>query len=223
MESSLIIQVLGESFELLPTRGVYWVKEETLIISDLHLGKDQVFRKNGVAIPGTTKADLLRLEKMVSAVEPKQVVFLGDLFHSFKREDQEGLLTLMAKYPLEWVYIQGNHDPQNPGWGSGSGVQFLDKLEIEPFLFVHDGAGIESDLFIIQGHIHPRVSLRLGPNQWNRYPCLAISENKMILPAFGSFTGGYKLRKGDFERVFLFTDEKCFEVPRAKFSELLKY
>jgi metallophosphoesterase superfamily enzyme len=42
------------------------------------------------------------------------------------------------------------------------------------------------------GHLHPVYTLR-GPGDTLRLPCFVISTRQWILPAFGSFTGGFKV------------------------------
>ena len=81
--SSLAIELAGEKLELYPERCLWWEKERTLIVSDIHLGKAAHFRKHGIAIPGDVNADnLKRLEALILRHQPDRLLVLGDLFHS---------------------------------------------------------------------------------------------------------------------------------------------
>ena len=77
------IEIRGHEFHLLPQKAIFWKNKNTLLISDLHLGKITHFRKAGIAIP--TEA-LLRnfniLEFLIREYKPQRIILLGDLFHS---------------------------------------------------------------------------------------------------------------------------------------------
>src|SRR3954466_1055908 len=73
----------NHSFELLPERALYNSETRSLIIADMHLGKAAHFRKNGIAIPQqSAQKDYQRLKVLIEELEPEEVIFLGDLFHS---------------------------------------------------------------------------------------------------------------------------------------------
>lgn len=219
---SLIFTHLGETFELSPYRGLFRVRTKTLIISDVHLGKDSYFRKNGITIPDISSGDLNRMEFLLNQYQPETIIFLGDLFHSRKRENRDGLIELLKNYSdMRLVYISGNHDQLDPEMGELENLEFIDEFEQEGILFLHDDEGKERSLFVIQGHIHPMATVKIGPKQSRRYPSLIIQTRRMIMPAFGKFTGGYKMPAGSFDRLFILTPEASMEVPKGKFSKIL--
>ena len=41
----------GEAVELLPERALHWIRERTLFVADVHLGKAAAFRAGGVPVP----------------------------------------------------------------------------------------------------------------------------------------------------------------------------
>ena len=51
MISEISINFAGEQLTLNQYRSIFWDKEKSLILSDLHLGKTAHFRKNGIALP----------------------------------------------------------------------------------------------------------------------------------------------------------------------------
>ena len=54
----MIIEHQGHCIELFPSGAIRW--EKTLFVADLHLGKESVFQKSGLAIPaGATQKTLL--------------------------------------------------------------------------------------------------------------------------------------------------------------------
>src|SRR5690349_23713037 len=104
--------IYKNTFWLSLQRCVYWEEQNALIVSDLHFGKTGHFRKSGIAVPQAVyKEDLHRLVHLIQYFQPKQLIVVGDLFHSHQnkelelfqrwREDLSGL-------PIHLV--KGNHD-----------------------------------------------------------------------------------------------------------------
>ena len=61
--NALVAYTINENdFVLSPQRVMYWEKQKTLIIADLHIGKTGHFRKSGIPVPQNVfKEDLQRL------------------------------------------------------------------------------------------------------------------------------------------------------------------
>lgn len=54
--------LLGQHLIPHPDKTLFWREEQLLIVADPHFGKTQIFRENGISIPGgTTAIDLERL------------------------------------------------------------------------------------------------------------------------------------------------------------------
>ena len=50
--NALVAYTINENdFVLSPERVMYWEKQKTLIIADLHIGKTGHFRKSGIPVP----------------------------------------------------------------------------------------------------------------------------------------------------------------------------
>ena len=88
-------------WQLLPQRAIWWPLRSMLIVSDLHLGKAAHFRKHGIAVPNAVNADTLqRLDQLITQFKPRNVLVLGDLFHSEENEEwQEFRAWLMDCMP----------------------------------------------------------------------------------------------------------------------------
>ncbi len=185
------------------------------MLADVHLGKDSHFRKNGIAIPEVSHNDLRRMRKLLVTHQPKEMLILGDLFHSYSREEYKGFKTLVEQFPeVLFRYVAGNHDalalkkeecPENLWFGK--------EWAIGGFRFVHHITEESGHSFTFQGHIHPQVQVKLNRNQWYKFPALIIHEDRATLPAFGRFTGGYKVKiQKNKERAVVFSGEGCFEI-----------
>jgi metallophosphoesterase superfamily enzyme len=45
-----------------------------------------------------------------------------------------------------------------------------------------------------------------------RYPALVMNKDKMIMPAFGTFTGGHLIKSKSFDKIILCTGRECVEL-----------
>lgn len=170
---------------------LWWADRKLLCVSDLHLGKSERMARRGGSLlpPYENKDTLTRLALAVNALNPVTVICLGDSFDDLQAldglndEDHGTLAALMGG--RRWIWIEGNHDagPVNIG---GS---HLAEFETGPLTFRHiaqQGGSGE-----VSGHYHPKASVNLKTGSMSR-PCFLIDENRVILPAFGAYTGGLK-------------------------------
>ena len=95
----------------------------------------------------------------------------------------------------DWIWITGNHDPEP---ASDIGGVFHDSVTIGGLIFCHRPTGAEGE---IAGHLHPvaRVSQR-GRVVSRR--CFAVDATRLVMPAFGAFTGGLNIRDAAFADLF---------------------
>ncbi len=202
--------------------ALYWPGERTLIVADLHLEKASFFASRGVMLPPyDTAVTLDELARVVAFYQPRRVIALGDNFHDrdggsrLTQERRDALFALQRG--REWIWITGNHDPELI---DGIGGSFAETLTESGLTFRHLPG---DDACEVIGHFHPvaRVSVR---GRTLRRRCFASSEQRLVLPAFGSLTGGFNIRElsfarlmgGDFfahmlgsERLFSFAASHC--------------
>lgn len=199
-------------FTLLPTGTMFWEEQEILFIADVHLGKVAHFRKHGSAVPQEAiLKNFELLDEAISCCDPKEVCFLGDLFHS--------AINIEWLYFEKWVNAQaaqitlvtGNHDIINPERFEQLGIKMFDERVIDTFLLTHIPEEREG-YFNFCGHIHPGVRLKGLGRQVMKLPCFFKKENQLILPAFGEFTGNYILEPEAGDEVFVVTPEEVILV-----------
>ncbi|WP_082733986.1 ligase-associated DNA damage response endonuclease PdeM [Polycladidibacter hongkongensis] len=197
--------MFGETELSLLYEGALWLPAaRVLVVSDLHLGKAAAFAQAGVMLPPyDSHATLQRLADVVQRLQPVQVVCLGDSFH---RPDSAPQLPQAAKEQLklmqqgrDWVWILGNHDAQI---GGGMDRRQLHELAIGALQLRHEPTAIsQGDTLQICGHYHPAAKIRrMGRSVRRR--CFAYSDQLLVLPAFGAFTGGLNLLDEAFTSVF---------------------
>src|SRR5690554_1308699 len=96
----MIITVRDTSIQLLSERAIYLPNHQMLVLADLHLGKLVHFRRKGLFVPKSeVNEDLILLESLIKEHQPKEVVFLGDLFHSETNSDYQDFAKSISRFP----------------------------------------------------------------------------------------------------------------------------
>lgn len=206
------VEIAQQQLELHPLRGAYWIEQQVLLLSDLHLGKAAHFRRAGIPTPkGIEDSNFDRLISLLLTYHPKRVLLLGDLFHSDYNTAWEDFADLVRQFKtVSFELVPGNHDILDE-------QRYLQAdLTIHPlsyregsFLFTHHPVEEPSnEVYNLAGHIHPGVSLRGRGRQSLRLPCFYFGAEQGILPAFGAFTGLANVPIGEADRVFGITPER---------------
>ena len=192
-----------------PDRALLWPAQRTVFIADLHMGKDEIFRRSGILIPqGTTETDLRRLQNIVEAHGVARVVLLGDFLHgaSPQAPTHAGLFDRWraAHSAVDFIVIAGNHD-RRAARNELMGVQWEDRgLRLGPFLCRHQPPSAADRGYVLCGHVHPMVRLEGPHRERARVPACWVQDHYVVLPSFGSFTGGADIEGGAGGTVFAF-------------------
>ncbi len=200
------ITLAGAALELNPAGVAWWPAERTLIVSDLHLEKGSAYAARGVRLPPyDSRATLEALAQAVTRHRPRRLIALGDSFHDAGLDarmapvDRARLAALIAAVE-DWVWIAGNHDPTPPAHLGGRTVATLTlgalTFRHEPTRAAEAGAGGE-----IAGHLHPCARIRRRGRSVRRR-CFVADGTRLIMPAFGAFTGGLNVCAPAFSGVF---------------------
>jgi len=217
----------GESLHLLADRGVWLPRRGVLAVSDPHFGKGAAFRAAGVAIPmGTTPRDLGRLDRLLLHSGARRLVILGDFFHSpgSRTPEVTGMLRdWRDRHPrLEVVLVRGNHDRWAGDPPQELGVRVRSEGLVEDGLrLVHDPGEAEwwddpgpepGTPLTLAGHLHPVVTLVRRGGRGVRLPCFWVRPGGIVLPAFGSFTGGQRVAPRLGDRIVVVADGQVTEI-----------
>ena len=180
----------GETFEATPSGALYWPAREALLVADLHLEKASWFARLGQFLPPyDSHATLTALAEEVERSGARRLYCLGDSFHDrfgcdrLPANARELLSSLTAK--LDWTWIVGNHDP---GFADHCGGRIEDDVQLGEIILRHEAVPGEPRPEI-SGHFHPKLRLHLKGRHVSRR-CFVKSATKIIMPAFGSLTGG---------------------------------
>lgn len=174
----------GHRMHALPSGALHWPDRGLLVVSDLHFGKSERLARRGGSLlpPYETHATLARLDADIAATAARSVVCLGDSFDdtaasdALDQTDRIWLARLMAG--RDWTWVTGNHDP-GPVDPGGAGPA---EVRLGPITLRHIAT---ADTPEISGHYHPKARL-VGRAR----PCFLIDGARVILPAYGTYTGG---------------------------------
>lgn len=185
----------GEELVLLKSNALYWPREQALLVADLHLEKGSWYAQHGQMLPPYDSRETLeRVADAVKATGARRVITLGDNFHDDNGTHRldpyaAGMLESLTR-ALDWVWITGNHDEN---MHRAFGASLADELDINGIVLRHEAQPGETRAEL-SGHYHPKMRVRVR-NRHIARPCGVISRSsgksdRMILPAFGAYTGG---------------------------------
>ena len=213
----------GEALSLDRTGALWLPEHRTLVVSDLHLEKGSSFaaRSGQFLPPYDTRETLACLHEVIQRLDPACVVALGDSFHDARgperMEPGDRAMLSALQEGRDWVWIAGNHDA---AVSEGVGGRYCETLTIGGLTLCHEplaGAG-EGE---IAGHLHPcgKVSMR---GRSVRRRCFVGDGHRLVMPAFGAYTGGLNVRDSAFEPLFpngftayLLGDGRVFAIGRT--------
>ena len=220
------LHLAGERLMLDPAGVLVWPAARLLAVADLHLEKGSAQAARGMLLPPyDSRATLDRLAPLLRRWSPEVVLALGDSFHDKDGPARLGAAeaarigAIAAAHRLVW--IAGNHDPAPP---AGLPGEAMDAFTAGPFTFRHEpgapgpgrGSGGTIEIF---GHLHPKAVLASRGGSLRR-ACFVADARRVLLPAFGTYTGGLAVTDpaiaGLFRpgaRVFLLGQERLFSFP----------
>jgi uncharacterized protein len=206
------VEVAGATLELWPERAAYLPDHATLLVADVHVGKDASFRRLGVPVPpGATESTLQRLSRVLGASGAARLVVLGDFLHSAQARSAhtlEALSAWRARHPgVDITLLRGNHDHRAGDPPAALGIEVVDApLALGPFRLAHEPGPHEAG-YVLAGHVHPCVVLGgRGPDRL-RLPCFHFGLRVGVLPAFGAFTGGHAMPRAEGDRVYAIAED----------------
>lgn len=181
----------GADLLALGSGALFWPAEQLLVVSDLHLGKSERMarRERQLLPPYETRDTLARVAAAIAQTDPACVICLGDSFDDLEAgaalAEPEAMTLAQLMAGRAWVWIEGNHDPGPLEFGG----THLAAVKRGALTFRHIAE--ETPQGEVSGHFHPKTSVTLRGRVVTR-PSFLVSETRLILPAFGTYTGGLR-------------------------------
>lgn len=217
------LHIAGQRLMLDPAGVAIWPAEKLLVVSDLHLEKGSSFAARGSFVPPyDTRETLERLALVLRRWRPERLVLLGDSFHDrhgcarLHASDCAALQRMLGAL-AQVVWVLGNHDPEPPVGLPGTATE---EYRHGPFVFRHiaqPGRAVPPGE--LSGHYHPKATMPVRSGAVTR-PCFLTDGRRLLLPAFGAYTGGLEVRDPAIAslfprggRAFLLGAERLFSFP----------
>ncbi|PWJ15027.1 ligase-associated DNA damage response endonuclease PdeM [Jannaschia seohaensis] len=183
----------GEPLTARASGALHWPARDVLVVSDLHLGKAERRARRGGSLlpPYETEDTLARLQSDILETGAAHVVCLGDSFDDLAAatglapRHRDWILRLMSG--RAWTWITGNHDPAPPDLPGDA----TEALTLGLITLCH--IATDADRPEISGHYHPKAAIRVRGRAISR-PCFLRDARRLILPAYGTYTGGLRSR-----------------------------
>ncbi len=197
----------------MPSGGLFLPDAVVLCVSDLHLGKsDRIARRSGRMLPPyEVQETLSKLEADILETAPQMVICLGDSFDDLEAanalSDEMRLWLARLQAGRRWVWIEGNHDPRPVDLGGAH----LGEIRVSSLTFRHIATTATAE---VSGHYHPKHRVA-GRSR----PAFLYDKERLIMPAYGTYTGGLSSHAADLRRLFaappmaILTGSKAIAVP----------
>ena len=186
---------------------LYWLEKKCVIVSDLHLEKGSSYAVTGQFIPPYDSHETLnRLIGFIKKRKVTKLILLGDTFHD---EGAYNRMSIKAKSLFnriienyEVIFVLGNHESKM----KIDNLNFHKEYVIDNVHFLHEA--VNNNFLQISGHFHPVASIKLSKKKITE-KCLIHSNNHLILPSFGEFTGGLNI-KNKALKLFVTSDSDIY-------------
>ena len=216
-------EIAGNEAVLDVSGALYLPQDKLLVVSDMHLEKGTSWARRGIFLPPyDSKLTLTALQKVVNRFQPLRILFLGDSFHDksapfrLQTVELETLNLIAAKH--EFIWVTGNHDPEIPDMLPGI---CCEELHASGLHFAHIPTKTFDAEGQLAGHLHP-VALINGRGRNLRRRCFITDGKRMIMPAFGAYTGGLSVKDNAFNGLFDKPSTRIFVLgDHAVFSMML--
>jgi DNA ligase-associated metallophosphoesterase len=198
---------------------LFWPARSLLIVSDLHLEKGSYFASMCQPLPVYDTLDTLnRLQIIIEKYQPEHVVALGDNMHDAKALQRMmpqdlAYLKKLCSSVNQWSWIVGNHDKDDYSTSVLSGMNFYNVITIDNIVLSHDYC--QDVEYQIIGHYHPKISVKTKIRGVNG-KCFVVTDNKILMPAFGSYTGGLDVKHAVLNTLISQEKPKYFIIHQAK-------
>ena len=190
---------LSVGIKLCAEQAIYIRADDTLAISDLHLGYEAALQAEHVAMPRFQLEPMLeRLEKLLARYNPERIIINGDMKHEFSKnkgqewDEVETILDMLAY--REVIIIRGNHDNYLQTILARRNIRMMDHITLpaSQITFLHGHKNVDSNGMKIYAHEHPVLRFRDEVGAQVTLPCFLYDEESQILvmPAFSPLASG---------------------------------
>jgi putative SbcD/Mre11-related phosphoesterase len=200
------IKIANDVSIVSPWPCVYLESEDTLLVSDTHLGLEDQREKVGMHIPGSIMTQILEcIVTPIKSLNCKRIVLLGDIKHEFGRPSEaewfsvKKFIKALRDNNCEPEVVRGNHDNYIIYVLKELGVKLHDpSLRFGDYYLTHGHQDLEDDYgdakHIIIGHEHPAIVVKDDVGVKHRFKAFlsgTINEQTVtVLPSISPLSYG---------------------------------
>jgi uncharacterized protein len=179
--------------------GALWLSEcRAALLADVHLGYGWALRRRGQLGPVHEGAVRKKLIDTIAELQPKTIVFVGDVVHAPRpgRQEQAAVEATFGELAAhaELVLIPGNHDRGFLKDYPGAPIRVAEDWRDCGLLAVHGHFLPSTRDHLILGHIHPALGIQDHAGASQKVPVFVASKRVTILPAFSPLSAGGDIR-----------------------------
>jgi len=192
-------------------RDCLLINNKILVISDLHIGYEEVLAGKGIFPRHQLKNMINKLDDIfwslnLKDIKIKQIIICGDLKHEFGKitnaewKETIKLLDYLSKKCKEIILIKGNHDNILGPIANKKNIHLKEYYNIDKVCFINGNKLYKNCLndceVVVMGHLHPAIKLSDAYKQ-EKYKCFLngkwMKKQVYVIPSFNELTFGYDL------------------------------
>ncbi len=182
-----------------------------VVISDIHMGYEDVLAKNGIFLPRVqAKIIYETVEQIIDKYEPEKLIINGDLKHEFSHNtpqewsDVAELLKVIGRRSKP-IVVKGNHDNFIANIASKLDIKVYDIYREGKYTFHHGHKEFNWKDIAIIGNEHPAIGLRDSVDSVIKLPCFLYfkKEGLIVIPALSIYAGGSDILKNEISSPVL--------------------
>ncbi|MCL4447736.1 MAG: metallophosphoesterase [Thermoplasmatales archaeon] len=182
-----------------------------VVVSDVHLGYEDVLAMNGIFIPRVqSKMIYDTTDLIIKKYKPEKFIIDGDLKHEFSKntpQEWRDVYELLKRIDQksEPIVIKGNHDNYVANIASKLNLRTYDIYEEGRYTFHHGHKPFKWDGIAVIGNEHPAVGLRDSVDSVLKLHCFLYfkKERLIVLPAMSIYAGGSDILKNEISSPVL--------------------
>jgi len=228
-----------EDFVITRYYSIYFQDEKIIVMSDLHIGFEEVMAQKGLLLPKMQKRRIMDLlDKIFQFYDVEKVIIDGDFKHEFSKnvkqewnEIEEIINYILKKSDL--IVIRGNHDNYLQTILSKYGIDMIRSFKLKNYVLIH-GDKEYKDSNIIIGHEHPSIKIRDNVGGILSMPAFLHGKNITVLPSPSIYSSGSDILGGDIlspvlknfnldELNIYALDDKLGLIDMGKIGEIKKF
>jgi putative SbcD/Mre11-related phosphoesterase len=172
----------------------------TAIIADVHLGYSWAQRRRGELGPLADSRARQKLLDLCNEIQPKRIVFLGDLVHAPRPCEPERMWVEETLNELsshaELTAVRGNHDRAFAREFGHLKVRCIETWSCNGVTAAHGDRlafTLPENHTLVLGHLHPCLGVKDASGAGRKLPLFLVTQCCIVLPAFSPFARGYDL------------------------------